>query len=218
MPVLDSLQPWCPEPEGAQEILFERRTHQAASCLGSRPWDFRALFPLWLPGICSTWTSAAMLRWPAVSQVAKPTLGSSGSKGRFLSSSNGSLPPSSSRSTPRVFTLLSSHLRGMRSSGPLCADWSSGRVESGSLASPLPLLPQMLGAQSVLWNQRSPQRRDGGGGRWSSGPTQIPSWPRSPAQGSTAKSALQPPSLEDFPRLLGAALPITHPSLPTSNQ
>ena len=51
-----------------------------------------------------------------------------------------------------------------------------------------------------------------------SGPTQIPCWPRSPTQGSAAKSALWPPSLEDFPRLLGAALPITHPSSPTSNQ
>ena len=156
--------------KGLRKYFSSEGLGQAASCLASRhrvcrPRGFRALFPLRLPGICSTWTSAATLRWPAVSQGAKPTLGSSGSKGRFLSSSMGSLPASSSLGTSRVFTLPSSYSRGMWSSGLLCADWSSGRVESESLASPFPLLPQVLGVRSMLWNQRSPQRRDGGGDR-----------------------------------------------------
>ena len=76
-------------------------------------------------------------------------------------------------------------------------------MESASLSSLLPLLPQVIGTQSMLWNQRSPQRRDGGGGRWCSGPIQIPSWPRSPTQGSAAKCALRPPSLEDCPQAAG---------------
>ena len=76
-------------------------------------------------------------------------------------------------------------------------------MESASLSSLLPLLPQVIGTQSMLWNQRSPKRRDGGGGRWCSGPIQIPSWPRSPTQGSAAKCALRPPSLEDCPQAAG---------------
>ena len=57
---------------------------------------------------------------------------------------------------------------------------------------------------------KSPQRRDGDGGRWCSGPTQIPSWPRSPTQGSAAKCALRPPSLEDCPQAAGCH-PAHHP-------
>lgn len=161
-----------------------------------------------------------MLRWLAVPQVAKPTRGSSGSKDPFLQKSS----PADSSPVPRA----QSHPQApaalyVSSPCQLPLEWcvivwaalSRLELREGgvrfTLISASSAPPGDRCAVNAL-ESKSPQRRDGGGGRWCSGPTQIPSWPRSPTQGSAAKCALRPPSLEDCLQAAGCH-PAHHPPL-----
>ena len=150
------------------------------------------------------------LLWPAVSQVAKPTGGSSGSKCLFLQSS-----PANSSPVPGLTPTLKlpQHFMGLHLAElPLAwyvivwttlsrlELWEGGVRITLISASSAP--PGDRRAVNALESKEPPEKR-WRWGRWCSGPTQIPSWPRSPTQGSTAKCALQPPSLEDCPQAAG---------------
>ena len=99
MLVLDSgAQSSTPNPEGFSKYFLRQGLDQAPWTPGLQAMGLLGTLSSRLPGICSTWTSAVMLRWLAVPQVAKPTRGSSGSKDPFLQKSS----PADSSPVPRA--------------------------------------------------------------------------------------------------------------------
>ena len=91
-------------------------------------------------------------------------------------------------------------------------------MEFASLSSLLPLLPQVIGVQSMLWNQRAPREEMEVGAGGVQAPPRSPLGPGPQPRGQLPSAHFGLLLLRIAPRLLGATLPITHLSSLTSNQ